>query len=322
MTPQEKERIRQFDERLTQPVSVEFYKTEDPRSRQMEEFCSELNALASKIDVVTGDDDTGSLPSIGVGPRFRYRGLPSGTELDPFLEAISMAASDSAPLPEALKRRLSVLNPPADVLIYVSPFCHFCPGVLRQLLPMPFASPSVFLTVVDGAFFEELAQRDRIKAVPTTIVDQQYRWTGALSADQLGDALDQRDPAKAGRATLERSVLGGGAGDLARLMIDRNRIFPALAELLVEENFSLRLAAMVTMEELAQNAPELASAFIDPLWERFPEAAVPVKGDILYILGEIGSPRSLPYLEAVLNDAHHPDVLEAAHEAIEKIKQT
>jgi glutaredoxin len=320
MTPQEKDRVRQFADTLNQPVTIELYKTNDHRSRPMEDFCLELQELVPAIAVRTSDEETGPLPSITIGARLRYRGRPSGTELDPFFEALSLSTARPAAPPEPLRSQLAHLQPAADILIYVSPLCRFCPGVLRQLLPLPFVSPAVYLTVVDGTEFEELAQKDNVRSVPTTILDQQYRWTGSFSTDQLSDALAQRDPAKAGRPTLERTILDGGAVELAHMMIDRNRIFPAFVELLVEETFSIRLAAMVTVEELAQNAPDLASAFIDPLWERFSETAEPVKGDILYLFGEIGSRRSLPYLETVLAETHHADVLEAANEALQKIK--
>ena len=65
---------------------------------------------------------------------------------------------------------------------------------------------------------------------------------------------------------------------------------------------------------------EMAQEFIDPLWEKFPHVTETVKGDMLYMFGEIGARQSLPYLESVLSRPLHPDVLEAAEEAIEKIK--
>jgi hypothetical protein len=206
--------------------------------------------------------------------------------------------------------------------LYVATSCHFCPGVVRQLLPLPFVSTSVHLTVIDGMLFDELAQAEGIRSVPTTIMDQQYRWTGSLSTDQLVEAFQQRDPAQAGRATIERFVLEGGAVDLARMMVARGQIFPALLDLLADENFSVRLAAMVTMEEVVAKAPELAHEIIDPLWDKFDQVSEPVKGDILYVFGEIGARQSQPYLQSVLKGAHHPDVMEAAAEALEKIKPT
>ncbi|MFZ1199276.1 MAG: hypothetical protein WAO07_03835, partial [Desulfobacterales bacterium] len=80
-----------------------------------------------------------------------------------------------------------------------------------------------------------------------------------------------------------------------------------------------RLAAMVTMEELAAENLPLARQVLAPLRELYPRAVTTVKGDILYILGELKSSRSRPHLQSVLATEQNPEVLEAAREAIEKI---
>ena len=53
------------------------------------------------------------------------------------------------------------------------------------------------------------------------------------------------------KAALQRLVTEGGAYDLAGMMLSSGRTFEAFLDLLSEENFTVRLAAMVTMEELA-----------------------------------------------------------------------
>jgi len=78
---------------------------------------------------------------------------------------------------------------------------------------------------------------------------------------------------------------------------------------------------MVTMEELAAARPTLARQVISPLWKRYPQSIASVKGDMLYIFGELKSPQCLPHLRSVLATEENSEIREAAQEALEKIER-
>ena len=72
------------------------------------------------------------------------------------------------------------------------------------------------------------------------------------------------------------------------------------------------------MEEIADQNPILASEVIDFLWDRFHRLSDQVKGDILYMFGEIKDRRAVSWLEDVLGGEYNEEVIEAAKEALEK----
>jgi hypothetical protein len=45
----------------------------------------------------------------------------------------------------------------------------------------------------------------------------------------------------------------------------------------------------------------------------------PVKGDIIYILGESGDPKTAPKMDMILSGEYDAEVKEAAREALEKM---
>jgi hypothetical protein len=73
------------------------------------------------------------------------------------------------------------------------------------------------------------------------------------------------------------------------------------------------------MEEIAQNAPGLAAQAVAPLWERFEGIADQIKGDILYLFGEIGARLVIPWIDTVIKGEYDDEVKEAAQEALDKI---
>ena len=320
MTPAEETQIRALNEMFTREVTIGMRLTDDPRSRDIEGFCDLLLRLVPKIKIRREEATTASLPAILVGPRLSFCGIPSHNELAPFMEALAFLNAAKPDLPESIVDRLRHVRPPASVSVYVAPFCKFCPDVVRRLLPLPFAVDGLRMRIIDGVLFKDAAEEDRVRSVPTVLLDNQFRWTGGVTLPQLCEAVESRDPAKLSKDALQRLVTEGGAYDLARMMLNSNRVFEAFLDLLIEENFTVRLAAMVTMEELIAADLTLARQVVAPLWKRYPQFADSVKGDILYIFGELQSPQCLPHLRTVLATEENPEIREAAQEALEKIE--
>ncbi|MFZ0614323.1 MAG: thioredoxin family protein [Desulfobacterales bacterium] len=318
MTPAEEEQIRSLNEVFDREVTIVVRLSGDPRSGEIEKFGDLLARLVAKIKIRHEEAPRASLPALLLGPQLAYCGIPSDNELPPFIEAL--AGLKTIPdVEKAIISRLQNIRTPAALTLYIAPTCTFCPTAVRRVLPLPLAVAGLRLEIVDGVLFREAAEKNKVRSVPTLILDGQYRWTGAVSLLQICEAVENRDPGKLDQAALQALVTAGGAHDLARMMLDCGRVFPAFVELLIEENFTVRLAAMVTMEELAAENLSLAQQVVAPLWERYPRAVATVKGDILYILGELKSSRSRTRLQSVLATEQNPEVIEAAREAIEKI---
>jgi hypothetical protein len=191
--------------------------------------------------------------------------------------------------------------------------------MVRRLITLPMTDENLQLTIIDGTLFPEMVQTRRIRAVPTILLDDQFRWTGSVPLQELIDTINTRDPVSLRPASLESIIKEGGAGRLAAMMLEAEKLFPAFYDLLTHNKWPIRLGAMVVMEEIAGKNPDLAAEALSPLWDRFHEASDQIQGDILYIFGEIGDPRSVSWLETVLSGNFDREVKEAAREAAAKI---
>jgi hypothetical protein len=79
------------------------------------------------------------------------------------------------------------------------------------------------------------------------------------------------------------------------------------------------MGAMVVMEELSATHPDVARGAAAVVEARFEGVEDAVKGDLLYVLGELRDVRSIPWLQHILSGPYAPEVKEAAAEAIEKV---
>jgi glutaredoxin len=321
MTPNEEKLIRKLTDKISHPIKLTLFETEHEKNTAFIYFCEKLNQLVPQIQFIKADGDSQSAPMIGIGNNIRYQAIPTGTELEPFLEALTMNDSSVRNIPEVLKKSLVGIEIPAVLKIYVAPQCKFCPEMVRQLIPLPEVNRNIKLMIIDCTQFPELMRQYKIQSVPTLFLDDHFHWTGSVNLEELIAMMKDRDPRLLGAESQEMILKEGNAAQLAQMMLAENVIFPAFYDVLSHDKWSVRLGAMVVMEEIIDRQPALAAQAIIPLWERFLEVSDQVKGDILYVFGEIGKSQALSKLETVLSGEFGKEVKEAAEEALQKIKK-
>ena len=317
----EKKQLEKLNQTLTGEVKIGSTAAGHPQGQAFREFCDHLAQLVPNIKITSEDGSTRQPPEIQIGDGLRYQAIPSGLEMEPFTEALAALDSKSSSISESIKMKLQRNELPATLTAFISPHCTFCPQVIRQLIPLSMADAGVQLIIVDGTLFPDLALRHKIRSVPTILLDEQFRWTGSVPLEEIVDAISTRNPALLGASSLESILKDGQAGHLAAMMLDADEIFPAFYDLLVHDKWPVRLGAMVVMEEIAKEATGLAAKAITPLWDRFENSADQIKGDILYLFGEIGEQSVISRLGEVIKGAYDNEVKEAAQEALEKLSE-
>ena len=318
ITDLEEKQILKLNERLTREITVSLVKSEHPHFQAFQDFCDKLTQLVPMIKIAKDGETPEKPPQIVIGTGLRYQTVPAGHELQPFLEALISFESDTSKLVGSAKSRLKKEKLPSVLTLFIAPHCTYCPAVVRQLFPLPLWDAAIQLIIIDGTLFPELAEAHKIEAVPTLLLDEQFRWTGSVPLEEIIDTINTRDPMSLGAASLENILKEGQASHLAAMMLDGGNIFPAFNELLVHEKWHIRLGAMVVMEEIAAMNPSMASEVVDFLWSRFHQLPDTIKGDILYMFGEIKDRSTASWLNDVLAGEYNEEVKEAAREALDK----
>lgn len=315
--PSEEETIRQAAPRIAAGAVLRLEIGEGRDEAALEPFCRRLAALAPGLQIDRRAPAPGDSPAIVPRDRVRFLGAPRGRELPVFLEILTgESATHPAPRPAAPASPA----PPAELELYVSSGCAFCPQALRLLLPLVYGSPWLRLQVIDAESHPSRFREREVRSVPTLLLDKGFRWVGAVDPEEVLRVASGRDPREISAASLERLLKEGEARRLALWMVEHRSVFPALRELLCREEWPVRLGAMVTVEEIQARDPDLAAAAIAPLAEQLAALPERVQGDLLYLLGETASPRFLPPLESFAAAARTPELATAAREAAARVK--
>lgn len=319
MTPEEIGRIEAFAGELSGEITLTLRCTADRRSDALRQFAIDFNALAPAVRIKATEGDAESLPAFQITPNLTFAGIPLGRELAPFLQMLLAANESATHTPGRHVPRLEAVTLPADLDLYVAPHCAHCPESVQRIYPLAMASTAIRVAIIDGTFFTERAGRIQLKAVPTLIADGQVRWSGSIALDEIVSFLETRDPASLGAASLVTLLKEGKAARLAEMMSASGKLFPAFFELATHAQWPVRLGAMVALEHLQALNPDLAAEAGEPIWRRFERAPDAVKGDILYLLGELGGRQARRRLEAVSTGPYSRAVREAASDALRNL---
>ena len=281
-------------------------------SKGLRAFVEELRALAGEaLALDEGDDGPGLvLRREGAGP-IRYLALPIGPELPAFLEALCGPTPASA----------GAWTPahPAELTVFIAEACPHCPQAVRAANRLALASPGVSVTVIDAQRFPDLAARQGVRSVPTTVIDRELAITGVKPQEEILQALQQRGGPQHHQRQLQ-SLLQGERLDEAVAQLATQTGAAAFCALWATSELSDRLGLML----LAETALESDEAALDGLVEgllpalRSPNATL--RGDTADLLGQIAHPAAEATLQGLLHD-DNADVVELVEEALEAIQE-
>ncbi len=325
LSDQELIQIQAATEALANPVTITVYRAgiDDPFEAKLANIAAQISGVSmnrikleeSAEPILPGKPSltlAGDLPG-----NIHYLAAPEGHEFKPFLNALSWLGRAGEPLDIALRKRLDSLTDRNQIMILIADSCTYCPHVVESVLAMAVHQPLITATVVDAIRFGELAERFKVKSVPTTIINDNRTILGQVSISQLLDHLLNSQEPESLTADLDSMIQSGRAEDAAALLC-RSKKPRAILPLYVSKEFSKRIGALVTLEEALAINPRILDPALDDLIDLLSHEDVGLRGDTAGLLGKIGNPAAIPALKRTLEDSD-PDVREAAAEALEAL---
>ncbi|MCG8617777.1 MAG: thioredoxin family protein [Desulfobacterales bacterium] len=314
--PSAREQIQNWQ--VPEGISITLPVSKHPEQQTFDTFAGEWEALNPGISWKKDPEDLAEIPGFRLRENITYSALPLERELIPFLSGLTSIAAPS--VSEDVQTMLDRLELPCELTLYIALQCPHCPGMVNTLIPLAAACDKIRLHIIDGSLFREQAEADRVMAAPCLILDNDFRWTGSVPETEILSMVLNRDPSALGTGTLKNILEEGNADWITDRMMASNQIFEGFIGLLLHETWSVRLGAMVVVESLAERAPDLGLTLVPALIDVFEDQEIPVQGDILYALGEIGSLETMAWIRERKDGFTHADLSDAAEDAIEAIE--
>ena len=280
--------IRALNDDLTAEVRMRLVATEDPRTPQFRAFCETFQQLAPKVHFLTEKVSHFSAAGHRDSQQLAVPRHPAGKRIETFpgrdpharprrtagcrtrvrSQAACLRSSGGrggGGIPALSRWARAHKEPPAGSAPSRRPahLRHSAMPLLSGSAGRAFASPA--------HQFAHRSHGDRRRPFSGTggggaraggpHGDSGWRFSldrPIASGGAVSEALMHRDPARLDAAALERMIKDGHAAQLARMMLRENRLFPAFLKLLVHPEWSVRMGAMVVLEEIAEGNRGLA----------------------------------------------------------------
>lgn len=306
------------DWQSAQKLTIGLRQTDHSEQKTFTAFAQAFS-LCSKGILWQNSQEEADLPGFVLRDNIIYSAIPLKRELVPFLRGLDSLGAPEAVSPK-IRQMLDRIHLPCTLTLYIALQCPHCPAMVETLIPLAAYCPQLRLHIIDGSLFPDRASEDRVMAAPCLILDGDFRWTGAVDPEEIIAMILNRDPAALSTGTLKNILEAGDADWITREMMAANTLFEGFMGLLLHETWSVRLGAMVVVESLAQEAPNLGRQLVPRLLDAYPEQEIPVQGDILYALGEIGDGDTADWIRQTVGDDTHEDLKDAALDALESIE--
>lgn len=250
-----------------------------------------------------------------------YMAAPQGAELSPFLEGVSwLAGAKVCPVSRSMQD-LGSIQDPMRIMVFIVASCPHCPEAVRAAISLAACCPKITVLVIDALEFPDLADRYKVKSTPTIIVDEGLTLVGTVTVEELASRLAKSYRVDSLTAIIRSMIDAGRAEDAGRLIVQKNRP-DAVLPIYRSPEFSLRMGALVAMEEAVQEARSVFDPVLEELTSLLMSEDPGLRGDTAEFLGKTGNHLALPALERLEREDPNPDVRDAAQEAIQLLYET
>ncbi len=239
-----------------------------------------------------------------------YNAIPLREELEPFLKTIVMLSNGI--------QMNEVEGLEAEIMVFVMPICPHCAKVVETVNSFAVANPKIKSIIIDASRFIDLMQKFDITSAPTTIINGEIKLTGYISKDELIEWL-KRSSGDYKRDYLVTLLNERRLDDIKSIVAKNPEDIRILAELLAHEEFLVRFGAMVVIEQIAKENPEVIKLAKDVIRNLLKHDDFRIREDVAMLLGSIGDESDVKFLEELLNEEKE-EVKDSAMEAIEEIR--
>ncbi len=189
---------------LPAPVTLTlFTKPGCPTCADLEQLVREMTEVDSRIHarVLDFEQEPAEAMSLGVedapaiavtGARdygIRFYGTPGGFEFSSFLDAIRSVSRGESGLPADLRAKLSGLDKPVRIRVFVTPTCPYCPQAVETANHIALAAEGVKAEMVEAMEFAELSDRFNVRGVPRIVINDDDAYEGAIPAQHFVEAV-------------------------------------------------------------------------------------------------------------------------------------
>jgi len=119
----------------------------------------------------------------------QFMGIPAGHEFSALLADIKMIGTGEHGLSDATLNKLASTDKPAELLVFVTPSCPYCPSAVHMGHKLAYVKENWRSAMVEAMEFPQLSQRFEVQAVPRIVINEGAYFEGAMPEHMFVDLI-------------------------------------------------------------------------------------------------------------------------------------
>lgn len=190
-------------------VKLLVFTKEDPceTCEETRDFLNELTSLSEKLhlelldinkdEVKAKEYDVALTPSIVLldkdnnYKRIKFNGIPSGHEINSFISGIMEVSGHNSKLPDTIEERLSKVNKPINIKVFVTLACPHCPGAVEKAHKLALENENIQADMIEAQTFYDLSEEFNVSSVPKIVINDKYEFVGNQPLEVFLDEIEK-----------------------------------------------------------------------------------------------------------------------------------
>lgn len=113
----------------------------------------------------------------------KFQGIPAGHEINSFLSALVYMSGLDLGLDQKLLDRISKIDKPVDIKVFVTLSCPHCPGAVSTAHSLAMLNDNIQASMIESQTFYDLSTKYKVSGVPKIIINDEYELLGNQPID-------------------------------------------------------------------------------------------------------------------------------------------
>lgn len=108
----------------------------------------------------------------------KFYGIPAGHEINSFITGILEVSGSGSELPDEITERLSKVDKPVDIKVFVTLGCPHCPGAVQKAHKLALSNPNIQAHMIEAQTFGDLSDEFNVSSVPKIVINNEFEFVG------------------------------------------------------------------------------------------------------------------------------------------------
>lgn len=121
----------------------------------------------------------------------RFNGIPAGHEINSFITGLIEVSGAGEELPESFRERLSKIDKPVHIKVFVTLGCPHCPGAVSKAHKLALENSNITAEMIESQTFFEEANKYNVSGVPKIIFNEDHDLVGNQPIESFMDLIEK-----------------------------------------------------------------------------------------------------------------------------------